>query len=198
MKHLIFFILVAVLLAGCGSSTKVTRLDPNTVTDVTGKWNDTDSRMVAQEMISDCVSRPWLVNFVEAHGSKPVVTVGNIRNKSDEHIDTEVFTKDFERELINSGQVKFVAAPDQRDELRSERMDQQEFASRETAKKLREETGADYMLVGSVKSIVDQKEGLRVVFYQTDLELIHIETMEKAWIGSKEIKKDISSGKTKW
>ncbi|MDF1546003.1 MAG: penicillin-binding protein activator LpoB [bacterium] len=198
MKQLILVLLVMLMAAGCGSSKKVTRLDPNTVTDLTGKWNDTDSRLVAEEMIADCLSRAWVVDFVQTNGTKPVVTVGMIRNKSDEHIDTEIFTKDFERELINSGKVKFVASPDQRDEVREERLDQQEFASRETAKKLREETGADYMLVGGVKSIVDQEGGVKVVFYQTDLELIHIESMEKAWIGTKKIKKDISSGKTKW
>ena len=189
---------MALLMIGCGSSKKVTRLDEKSVTDLSGKWNDTDARLVAEEMISDVLSRPWITNFAAEHGAKPVVTVGTIRNKSNEHIDTETFTTDFERELINSGQVKFVASPGQRDEVRSERMDQQENSSRETMKRLREETGADYLLMGSIKTIVDQEGGARVVFYQTDLELINIESNEKAWIGTKKIKKGISKDKTKW
>ena len=198
MKYLIIVSLMALLMIGCGSSKKVTRLDEKSVTDLSGKWNDTDARLVAEEMISDALSRPWITNFAAANGAKPVVTVGTIRNKSDEHIDTETFTTDFERELINSGQVKFVASRGQRDEVRSERMDQQENSSRETMKKLREETGADYLLIGSIKTIVDQEGGARVVFYQTDLELINIESNEKAWIGTKKIKKGISKDKTKW
>ena len=190
--------LVILLLVGCGSSRKVYRIEPETVTDVSGKWNDTDARLVAEEMVNDCLRRPWLTNWVANKGERPIVTVGLIRNKSSEHIDTETFTTDFERELINSGQVRFVGTREQRDEVRDERFDQQDFASKETMKKIRNETGADLIMLGAIKSIVDQVEGLSVVYYQTDLELIDIETNEKLWIGNKKIKKELSKSKSKW
>ena len=194
MYRIALLVLVVGLLFACGSQRVVTRLDTDTVTDLSGRWNDTDARLVAEEMIADCLSRPWLIDYVEAKGKKPVVTVGTIRNKSSEHIDTETFTTDFERELLNSGKVKFVASKIQRDDIREERYDQQEFASAETVKRFREETGADFLLLGAIKSITDQIEGERVIFYQTDLELIDIENNEKAWIGTKKIKKGISQG----
>ena len=131
-------------------------------------------------------------------GAKPVVAVGTIRNLSSEHIAIETFISDFERELINAGSVRFVAAKEMRDEIRAERQEQQEFASKETAKRMRNELGADFMLQGAIKTITDQEGGKKVVFYQTDLELINIETMEKVWINDKKIKKGISQGKTKW
>ena len=190
--------MAVVLVAGCGSSRQVTRLEPDKVTDLSGKWNDTDARLVAEEMISDCLARPWLTDFVINAGKKPVVTVGKIRNKSSEHIDTETFTTDFERELINSGKVKFVASKIDRGEVHEERLYQRDYASDETVKKLRNETGADFILLGSIKTITDQAEGKSVVFYQTDLELINVESSEKVWIGTKKIKKGISQGKTKW
>ena len=198
MKKIIILGLAILLFAGCSSQRQVTRLDPESQTDLSGKWNDTDSRLVAEEMISDALSRPWLVNFIQAAGRKPVVTVGRIRNKSSEHIDVETFTTDFERELINSGSVSFVANKFQRDDVRDERFDQDEWASAETKKKLREELGADFILLGAIKSITDQLEGKMTVSYQTDLELINIQTNEKVWIGTKDIKKGISQGKTKW
>jgi len=194
-----FFVLLALcLVLGCSSSRKVYRIETDTVTDLSGRWNDTDARLVAQEMISDCLSRVWLTDFAAAKGKKPVVTVGTVRNQSDEHIDAETFTTDFERELLNSGQVKFVASRGQRDEIREERFDQQDFASPETMKKIRAETGADFILLGAIKSITDEIEGIKVVYYQTDLELVNIETNEKVWMGSKKIKKEISKKKTKW
>jgi uncharacterized protein (TIGR02722 family) len=186
------------LALACGSSRKVTRLETDTVTDLSGRWNDTDSRLVAQEMISDCLSRIWLTDFLTAEGEKPVVTVGTIRNNSSEHINTETFSIDFERELLNSGKVKFVASREQRGEIRDERMDQQEYASVETARKLAQETGADFLLYGSINSITDQMEGTQVVYYQTDLELIDLESNEKAWIGTKKIKKEITQKGEKW
>ena len=198
MKKAVVVLLMLCVTLACGSSRKVYRIEPETQTDLSGKWNDTDSRLVAEEMVSDCLSRVWLTNWVADAGEKPIVTVGAIRNRSSEHIDTETFTTDFERELINSGQVRFVASKDQRDEIRDERLDQQEWASLETVKRIRAETGADFILVGGIKSITDEIEGTRVVFYQTDFEMINIESMEKVWIGSKEIKKEISKKKTKW
>jgi len=198
MKGMFIVVAIAALLLGCGGGKQVTRLDPNTQTDLSGKWNDTDSRLVAEEMIADCLSRPWLTEFNRTTGNKPVVTVGTIDNLSHEHIAIETFIADFERELINSAQVRFVAAADWRAEIRKERSEQQEFASAETMKKMRNELGADFMLQGAIKSIVDQEEGKQVVFYQTDLTLVNIETMEKVWLGQKKIKKGISQGDTKW
>ena len=198
MRKVVVVVVVLCVTLACGSSRKVYRIDPETQTDLSGKWNDTDSRLVAEEMVSDCLSRVWLTNWVASAGEKPIVTVGTIRNRSSEHIDTETFTTDFERELINSGQVRFVASPHQREEIRDERLDQQEWASLETVKRIRNETGADFILVGGIKSITDEIEGTRVVFYQTDFEMINVESMEKVWIGSKEIKKEISKKKTQW
>jgi hypothetical protein len=199
MRVMIIIAVLACLLVACGGKQKtVTRLDETSTTDLSGRWNDTDARLVANEMISDCISRPWLSDFAAAEGRKPVVTVARIRNKSTEHIETETFTTDFERELINSGMVRFVAAKVQREDLFDEKSYQAEFVSPETMKEFRKETGADFLLVGAIKSIVDQEGGTSVVFYQTDLELLNIETAEKVWIGTKKIKKGIAQGDRKW
>jgi uncharacterized protein (TIGR02722 family) len=173
-------------------------METDTQTDLSGRWNDTDSRLVAQEMISDVLSRPWLGDFQNEKGKKPVVIVGSIRNKSSEHINTEVFTKDIEKELINSGKVTFVASKSERTEIREERIDQQYFSSAETAKQLANETGADFMLIGSINSIVDALEGQKVVYYQVNMELINLESNTKSWIGDKKIKKLIEQKKHNW
>jgi uncharacterized protein (TIGR02722 family) len=192
-------ITIALVMLGCaGSKRKVSRVPTDSVTDLSGRWNDTDSRMTAEAMIQDLLSRPWLDEYGRMTGKKPIVIVGQVRNKSSEHINTDVFTKDIERELINSGRVTFVATSDERQQLREERLDQQSFASRETMKKWADETGADHMLLGSINSIVDSIEGEAAVFYQVNLELINIEKNVKVWIGEKKIKKVIEQDKYKW
>jgi len=198
MKYLVVLSLMLLFVIGCGGGQSVTRLDPNQTTDLSGKWNETDARLVAEEMVNDALRRPWLTTFSAEKGAKPVVTVGTIRNKTNEHIDMEIFSTDFERELINAGSVRFVGSRDQRYEVREERQDQAEFASAETRKRLRDELGADFILVGAVKTIADAVEGVQTVFYQTDLELINIETNEKVWIGTKKIKKGIAQSDYKW
>lgn len=184
-------------LTGC-KSTKVERLAVDEQMDLSGRWNDTDSQLVSQEMIADIATRPWIEEYTSKNGKKPVVMVGTVRNKSSEHIETETFTKDLERELINNGRVTFVANSVERGELRQERKEQQTWSTEETQKRLAAETGADYMLQGSIKTIIDQEGKESVKFYQVDLEMIHLETNEKVWMGDKKIKKYVKKRSRKW
>jgi hypothetical protein len=168
------------------------------VTDLSGRWNDTDSRLVSEEMISDCLEHPWSSRYMAANaGTMPTVIVGAIRNQSTEHIAIQTFISDIERAFINSGRVKVVATATEREELRSERGDQAEFASAETVKRWGRERGADYMMSGYISTIEDQEEGEKVTYYQVDLTLTDIEDNTKVWLGQKKIKKYIARGKFK-
>ena len=187
---------IIVFTGGCASK-QVTRVDTDTTIDLSGRWNDTDSREVAAEMIDDCLNHPWINNHGIDAGSKPVVIVGGIRNKSMEHIPVATFITDIKRAFINTGKVRPVSSSDERGELRAERADQAEFASIETVKQMGRELGADYMMTGEINTIEDREGGKQVVFYQTDLTLTNIETNEEIWIGQKKIKKFIGRGKFK-
>lgn len=194
------FLAVGVLLmflvpwAGCSSSKKVTRIETDTTVDLSGRWNDTDSREVSEEMILDCLSGNWLVEHATRAGKRPTVIVGSMRNQSLEHIPSGTFVADLERALVNSGKVDVVATASERINLRAEKDDQWANASEETIKQRGLEQGADYMLSGTVQSIEDKEKGTKVVFYQVDMTLLDILSNRKAWIGQKKIKKVISRG----
>ena len=188
---------ILVLMTGC-KSTRVERVSSDTGVDLSGYWNDTDVRIVAESLIADCVNAPAITNYIRNNGTLPVVIVGNFRNDSDEHIDTSILTKKFETALINSGKVDFVASSSERGEIRQEREEQQTWASEETAKRLANETGADFMLIGSVKTMVDQMDNTSTRTYWVYAELIDIESNRKLWLGeNSEIKKVITRSKTR-
>lgn len=195
MEKTFFIFALAVLLTACGGRT-VTRTDPGTVTDLSGHWNDTDSRIVADDMVAQCLSGAWLNTYLRSDGgrgdtAKPVIVVGGIRNQSLEHINTGVFMSDIERALLNSGRVLIAAGGSAREEVRQERRDQSIFASPESAARFGREVGADFVMVGTVNSIEDQEGSVRAVYYQVNLELVDVETALKSWMGSTEIKKII-------
>lgn len=192
MKYSIFtFLLAAFLITGCGPSQQVSRVSSDTQTDLSGRWNDTDARLVAEDMISGAVSSAWLQNFTEQNDDAPVVIVGRVRNETMEHIDTDVITKEMERAFINSGKVQVVASQSEREQIREERQDQQSFSSYESSKALAQELGADYMLIGNISSIMDESVSGKeaAIFYDVNLELIDVETNAKVWLDNKEIKK---------
>lgn len=191
--------LLAVILisAGCSAKKRVQRIETDTTVDLSGRWNDTDSREVSEAMITDCLNHPWITRHTtRSEGKRPAVIVGAIRNRSMEHIAIATFIYDIERALINSGEVKVVASATERGELRAEKADQEQFASPETIKEMGREHGADYMMTGQINTIEDREGGEQITFYQIDLTLTDIETNEKIWPGQHKIKKYIERSRS--
>jgi penicillin-binding protein activator len=181
----------ALLLGSCNRT--VTRIDPAQQVDLSGRWNNTDSRLVAEEMIQTVLRDKWLSNHEAAKGQKPVVIVGFVTNKTHEHIDAETFVNDVERSFIQTQKVRLVQGGKKREELRAEKADMQTNASASSMKKFGLEQGADYILQGSINSIVDDYKKKRVVYYQVNLELTNIETNEVVWLGEKKIAKMVKN-----
>lgn len=183
-------LLLVLTTISCGR--QVTRMSEDTVTDISGKWNDTDSRLTAEEITQKMMMHSWYNTYTAQNvGDRPVIIVGMITNKSHEHIATETFSKDIEKAIINNDRMRLVQAGAMREELRAERADQQNYSSASSMKQFGLEQGADFMLQGTINSIVDEYKRDKTVYYQVDLELTNIETNEKVWIGDKKIKKMI-------
>src|SRR5690554_7873995 len=120
MRHLF---IALVLLAGLSLSScntrKIERIGTEETIDLSGRWNDSDSRMTADAMVEQILNSGWLDNLVRQTGARPVAIVGLDYNKSHEHISAETFIKDVERALINSGRVRPAPPGDKRSEARS-------------------------------------------------------------------------------
>jgi len=183
MKKLFFALCtLLIFLAGCG--TTVNRIQSGTQGDLSGYWNAIDVRIVCDSLVNDLISNPLVDQAVrEIRNRKPVVIVGRFRNDSDEHIDTEIITSIMEAAIFNSGRLDFVAGGSTRDDIRTERQEQQSYASEETAARLGRELGADFMLTGSVRTIVDRNDTQTIRTYFVTAELTNIETNARMWIG---------------
>ena len=185
--------LAALLVASAACATKrVSRINPADVTDLSGRWNDTDSRLVANQLIEQSLGADWVRAYRDAHGGvAPTLIVGDFSNRTTEHIPVGTFLRDLERAYIASGSVKVVATAAERQEVRGERQDQQQNASADTRARLGVEQGARYMLKGELQSITDAENRERIVYYQVDATLIDLETNAKVWVGQHKIKKYI-------
>lgn len=192
-KILIASLAVLSLLSNTSCNRKVARISEKEQIDLSGRWNNTDSRLTAEEMIKECHAGGWIGNHLEKNKKKPSVIVGFVKNKSHEHIDAETFMLDLEKSFINQGQIKLVQGGEKRNEIRGERADQQDNASQSTMKKFGLEMGADYMLQGDINSIVDSYKRKKIVYYQINLQLTDLQTNEVVWIGDKKITKEVKN-----
>lgn len=195
MKKIYLLSVAGLCLFASGCATEVIRKEPSAVIDLSGRWNDTDARLVAEEMIISCTGSAWLGRFNKEQGRDPVVIVGTVVNNSHEHINADVFVQDLEQALVNSGKVRFVVAKFERDEVRGERADQQMNAAVPTRAAMIQETGADFMLKGTINSIKDETKGRYAILFQVHLELVNMTTNEKVWIGQKKVKKLVKNPK---
>lgn len=189
-------LMLLVGLSACGGETRVTRIDAGVATDLSGRWNDTDSRIVAESMVKEALEYPWLNTFSQSKRRQPVVVVGTVLNSSHEHINVHTFVTDLERELTNSQKVTFVAGKNERDEVRSERKEQAMYAREDTQKAPGREIGADYIMKGTIATILDEADGTKAMFYQVDLQMVDLESNAKVWFGQKKIKKVIEKKRT--
>ena len=185
--------LLGALAIGMQSCHTVKRVDTDSTMDISGKWNDADSRMTAETLTEQILGELWLNQFKKENQRKPVVIVGFVKNKSHEHIEAETFMKNIERSFIQSQKIRLVQGGDKREQIRGERADQQTNSSVSTMKQFGLEVGADFMVQGDINTIVDSYNRKKVVYYQVNLELTHLQTNEVVWIGEKKIKKYVKN-----
>ena len=197
-RNTLIIILLTTLLGLAACGTKVERVDVEETHDLSGAWNDTDSRLVSEEMINDMLARPWRQEYTSRYRIQPTVIVGTVRNLSHEHINVNTFVNDIERAMINSGKVTFVASSKEREEVRDERMDQDLHAREDTRKPMGQELGADFMLKGSINTIIDMEGKTQLRYYQVDLNLISLRDNRIVWIGQKKIKKLVKNSKLRY
>ena len=199
-KIAIIIVFVAFFLGSCASKgTTVNRIDSSTQIDLSGNWNQTDVTIVCEALINDFLNSPRVVQAIDAMGGRtPTVLVGSFRNESSEHINTAIISSTMETVIFNTGRLDFVAGGSTREELRGERQDQQTHASESTATRLANETGADFMLFGTVRSIIDRAGNQQVRSYFVTAEITSVETNQRIWMATNnDIKKQITQPRTR-
>ena len=180
---------LALALASC-SSYSVQRVGVDTAGGVTSRWTDTDARLTAKTMIRKALNAPWLSRFQAKNGRRPVVELGQIINRSDQHINTRLFLNHFQDELINSGKVRFVTASEaHRNAASAEREYQMKHARSSTIHGPGQQTGADVMITGSINSYTASRDGKTVRFYETHLKALDLTTNEILWGSQYQVKK---------
>jgi PBP1b-binding outer membrane lipoprotein LpoB len=102
-----------------------------------------------------------------------------------------------ETTIFKSDKMDFVAGGAKREELRAEKQDQLSNASTATAASIGNEVGADFMLFGTLKTIIDKSGNKSIRTYYVSAEMTNIETNQRLWMGRHEIEKIIVKPKNK-
>lgn len=175
-------------LSGCASTGHINYGDAQSVETLTKDFGSTDLQMIADKMVDDMLTFPVVVQLTQ--NRRPVMFVDRIRNKTQEHIDTESITDTIQNKLINSGKFRFVdmtAANAMAEQLNYQK--QSGLVNQATSVKAGGHVGAEYMLNGNLSSIVKNAGGKSDVYYKFTLKLQNIQTGIVEWTSEKEIRK---------
>ncbi len=185
-------IMLAAALAACGcSGPRTGRVagdgdvhydDPNAVETVTGDYGSTDLQMTAEHMTQSLLASAWVAR-AEA---PPRVRLREVKNYTDEHIDTRGITDKIRVKLLGSGKVRFLADDANLDQVFGER-DLTESSTRKASNAPMLES--DYVITGAVRSIRKQSKKTGDNFYQITMELVDPQSGEILWADEKEIRK---------
>lgn len=174
--------------SGCATTGNVSYGDAQSVETLTKDFGSTDLQMIATKMVDDMLSFPVVIQLTQTR--RPIMFVDKIRNKTQEHIDTESVTDTIQNKLINSGKFRFVdmtAANAMAEQLNYQK--NSGLVNQAKSIKAGGHYAAEYMLNGNLSSIVKNAGGKSDVYYKFTLKLQNIQTGIVEWTSEKEIRK---------
>lgn len=186
----VFIIFGVVMLYGCSATTPTVsdRLKYGNATDVeqvTTEFGSTDLQLIAESMARS------LAQSVAANKEKPLVTIADVKNKTDEYIDTRSITDSIKTQLLKSGTMGFATdigdMQNQTDELA--RQNDSGLYKKSSTAKVGQMQGAQYRIEGSLTSIVKRNTSVKDVYYKFTLMMTNIESGTTEWMDEKEIRK---------
>lgn len=180
-KSILTLIVLSILLVSCVSNKPVSRISAEKQKDLSGNWNDNDIRIVCDSIIDECINSSYIKRFTKKNNRLPYVKLGTILNLSDEYMDTSIIANKFRNAIINSGEMKFVASDSEVESLRDEQLSQADHAKFGTEAQFGNEQAADFMLQGTIKTVIDQNQNVTQKTYYIDVQLYDIESTEVVW-----------------
>lgn len=198
--------LLGLVLAGATACSSVKYGDPTETETVNIDFGSTDLQAFSATMVHSLIDSPALA-YLDGPGKREdkriAFFMGNVDNRTKEHIDTEAITDSIRTELIKSGRFKFVADPKGQEQIGDQvRFQNGGRVDPTMAKQFGHQLGADMIVYGSLVSIEKSKgrsiesggSKLEDVYYQFILNAVNIETGEIVWSDKKELRKKQRTG----
>lgn len=178
----------AIVLAGCGGPKAFTKGeydDPTRVELLDDKFNEADMQQMADTIVQAMVACKSISNAKQP----PVVIVEQVRNRTEEHIDTVSMTDKIRTALTKTGKVRFVAK-EERGTLDEEyQYNEGGNVSGPTQKKRGNQIGADYILAGAIATNIQEVGKDKLIYYKLTMNLTNMETSVIDCTEEKEVRK---------
>lgn len=180
--------------SGPRAYTRGTYEDPNVIEMLSDQFNENDLQLIAKKMVDSMSTHPA---FQQIPG-RPLLLVGRIKNNTSEHIDMKSLADKVRVNLMRQGKFAFVNK-DAREEIAQEYEYQQSgYVKAGEAKGPGQQASADYLLTGSISSIVQEVGNDKLVYYKMTMELTNLRSGVIEWTDEKELRKKFEKQSIGW
>ncbi len=176
------------LTAGCAGQKAFTRgtyEDPQTIALLDDRFSENDLQLIAKTMVNSLIASP----LISGNAATPAVLVGKMRNRTTEHIDMLALSDKVRTALLQSGKFRFVDGENRSDIAEEYEYQRSGYVDPAQAKGPGHQTGADYMLTGTLTSNVQEVGKDKLVYYKATFQLTGLRSSEIIWSEEKEIRK---------
>ena len=194
--------IVAFVAAFAGCARQGTRIDPEVEGVATHDFNPKDLQLIGKKAVKDLLARPDVQEVLASQsgpdGKRPALYVARVRNRTDEHVNSEAISEYIAVQMDMTGKIQLVEyAKGKKEAIEQLEFQAGAFVDPTTAKQVGKMIGADFFLLGELTNISVTAGGKKGQYFQFTLTLVDIETLG-SWKSLVEIQKISKRGLFGW
>ena len=159
--------------------------DPARVELLDDRFNENDMQQLADSIIRAMTACPSVAKAAKP----PVVSVEEVQNRTEEHIDMVPLSAKIRTALIKTGKVRFVNNAERGTIDKETAYQDSGRVSKKTKKAKDNQTGVDYQMSGSLSTNIQQVGNDKLIYYVLTMNFTNLETSEIDCTEEKEIRK---------
>ena len=176
--------LLFLVLVGCGGGTQYQDVSK---AEGSMEWGPKEIKMTTSKMVGS------LYTFLKEEWKKPAfIQVKKFRNRTSEHIDTELIVSEIQTKLIQK-RIKFVDDSLEADALAEMEKGMTGLVDPESAIPVGELKSPNFYLTGDIRENVRYVNGKKVQYLKVTLKLIMLRTNQTEWQDQQEFLKSTKS-----
>jgi penicillin-binding protein activator len=185
--NLLLMIVLIAFLSACAPTIKYEIKDEETVTG--SDWSAKDLKDVSDYM-ANSVKQAAFITSPQYAGEKPRwMLARDMKNETDEHVNTRTIMEKIRTRLINGGIANFIDDQAVEDILNQMKLQQSGLFDTKTVAQVGKLVGARLILRGAISSIRKKTDRKDIIYYNITLQLVNIQTGEIIWTDEKEIQR---------
>ncbi len=184
---ILLFIMTGCMICSCATTVRHGIQNDETVTG--SDWSAKDLKEVADYMVNSITRSANSPGSILRRGKPRWILAKDLRNETDEHVNTRTIMEKIRTRLINDGIAGFVDDQALNDILNQLKFQQSGLFDDKTVAQVGKLVGAQYVLRGTVSSIRKRTDRTDIIYYNITLQAVGIETGEIIWTDEKEVQR---------